>query len=106
MSIGWPGAIVLATLIIGIVGLIGTRMAAKAGVAAEDVKGKHNEQFQVLAENYTKLAQETRDAQASIRADVAALAQEVRTTQTSIGTDVNRLANSVEAIETLMRDVG
>ena len=105
-SIGWPAAFVLAALIIGIVGLIGTRMAARAGVDVEEVKGKYMEQYQVLAEDYAKLAQETREAQAAIRSDIASLQQQNREAQAAVVADVNRLANSVEAIETMMRDVG
>ena len=106
MSIGWPAAIVLMAVIFGAVTLLATQMAAKAGVAGEEAKGKYGEQYRMLADDYEKLANETRDIQAAIRADVAGLAQEIRGAQASIGADVNRLANSVESIETMMRDVG
>ncbi len=106
MSIGWPGAIVLATLIIGIVGVIGTRMAARAGIDAEEIKGRYTEQYQTLADDYAKLARETREAQAAIRADIATLQRQSAEAQAAVVADVNRLANSVESIETMMRDVG
>jgi hypothetical protein len=88
MSIGWPAAIVLATLIMGVVILIVSRMATKGSLEVEEAKGKYMEQFQVLAEDYSKLAQETSEAQAAMRTDLAA----VRV--------------SVESIEGMMRDVG
>ncbi len=103
--IGWPAAIVLATLIMGIVILIVSRMAAKGSLEVEDAKGKYNEQFQGLADNYAKLAQETREAQAAIRADIAALQRQSAEAQTAVVSDLNRLADAVESIEAMMRDV-
>ncbi len=106
MSIGWPAAVVLATLIMGVVILIVSRMAAKGSLEVEEAKGKYMEQFEVLAEDYAKLAQETREAQGAIRADIAALQRQSTESQAAVVADVNRLANSVESIEAMMRDVG
>ena len=63
-------------------------MAAKGSLEVEEAKGKYMEQFEVLAEDYAKLAQESRDVQAAMQTDLAA----VRV--------------SVESIEGMMRDVG
>jgi hypothetical protein len=106
MSIGWPAAIVLATLIMGVVILIVSRMAAKGSIDVEEAKGKYMEQYQVLADDYSRLAQETGEAQTAIRADIAALQRQSAEAQAAVVADVNRLANSVESIEAMMRDVG
>lgn len=53
-----------------------------------EIKASSGEQFEALNGEYNKLAQETRDAQASMQIDLAA----IRT--------------SVESIEKMMRDVG
>ncbi len=53
-----------------------------------EIKARGGEQFEALTAEYTKLAQETREAQAGMQADLAA----IRT--------------SVESIEKMMRDVG
>jgi predicted YcjX-like family ATPase len=90
----------------GVVILVVSRMAAKGSVDVEEAKGKYMEQFQVLSEDYAKLAQETREAQVGIRADIASLQQQSREAQAAVVADVNRLAHSVESIEAMMRDVG
>jgi len=53
-----------------------------------EIKSRSGEQFEALNAEYTKLAQETREAQAALQADTAAIRA------------------SVEAIEQMMRDVG
>ena len=53
-----------------------------------EIKARGGEQFEALTAEYTKLAQETREAQTSMQADIGA----IRT--------------SVESIEKMMRDVG
>jgi hypothetical protein len=87
MTIGWPAAIVLVAVIFGAVTLLATRMAAKAGIAGEETKGKYGEQYRMLADDYQKLAQETRDAQSAMQTDVASL------------------KTAVESIEKMMREV-
>ena len=53
-----------------------------------EIKSRSTEQFETLNAEYTKLAQETREAQTAMAADLAALRA------------------SVESIEQMMRDVG
>lgn len=53
-----------------------------------EIKARSGEQFEALNAEYTKLAQETRETQAAMQADLAAIRA------------------SVEAIEQMMRDVG
>jgi uncharacterized protein YoxC len=88
MSIGWPLAIVAVAIVLGGVALISTVLAARAGVAAEEVKGKNGEQYKRLAADYEKLATETREAMTAMRTDLA---------------DVR---SKVESIEHMMREVG
>jgi hypothetical protein len=88
MNIGWPAAIVLATLIMGAVVLIASQMAAKASLQIEDAKGKYGEQYRMLADEYTKLAQETRDSHVAMQADVASVKV------------------AVDSMERMMREVG
>ncbi|PKQ38187.1 MAG: hypothetical protein CVT59_02875 [Actinobacteria bacterium HGW-Actinobacteria-1] len=53
-----------------------------------EIKASSGEQFEALNAEYNKLAQETREAQATMQADIAAIRA------------------SVESIEKMMRDVG
>ena len=57
-------------------------------VQMAEIKARGGEQFEALTAEYNKLAQETREAQKAMQADIAA----IRT--------------SVESIEKMMRDVG
>ena len=53
-----------------------------------EIKARGGEQFEALTAEYTKLAQETREAQTNMKADLAAIRA------------------SVESIKQMMRDVG
>jgi len=53
-----------------------------------EIKSHSGEKFEALNAEYTKLAQETREAQTAMKADLAAIRE------------------SVESIEQMMRDVG
>ena len=88
MNMGWPAAIVLATFIMGVVILIVSQMATKGSLQVEEAKGKYGEQYRMLADEYTKLAQETRDSQVAMQADVAAVKV------------------AVDSMERMMREVG
>lgn len=88
MSIGWPLAIVLVAIVLGGVSLLATQMAAKAGVAGEEAKGKYGEQYRMLAADYEKLAKEMRDSQLAMQGDLA------------------DMRAKVESIEKMMREVG
>ncbi|HEY3316849.1 MAG TPA: hypothetical protein VGK50_00280 [Coriobacteriia bacterium] len=88
MSIGWPLAVVAVAIVIGIVAVLSTVLAARGAVATEEAKGKYGEQYRMLAADYEKLAKETRDVQAAMR------------------TDLDDLRAKVESIEKMMREVG
>jgi D-ribose pyranose/furanose isomerase RbsD len=87
MTLGWPAAFLLTAVVLGVVSLIATRMAAKAAIDAEEAKGKNGEQYKMLSKDYENLAKETRDMQATMQADIA----HMRTT--------------VDSIEQMMREV-
>ena len=53
----------------------------------EEMKTKRNEQYQILADDYTKLARETREVLGALQGEVA------------------RVATTVESIEAMMREV-
>ena len=86
-TIGWPAAMIVVIIIIGGAALLTTYIGARAGVAAEKTKGKLADQYHELAGDYHNLAQETRDLQAAMQADLAELRQKV------------------ESIERMMREV-
>ena len=53
----------------------------------EEMKTKRNEQYQILADDYTKLARGTREVLGAVQGEVA------------------RVATTVESIEAMMREV-
>lgn len=88
MTLDWPLAIVLVTLIFFGVVVATAPANRRAKHDLEEMKAKYNEQYQVLAADYAKLAGELRDSQASMQGDLA------------------KLAAGVESIEAMMREVG
>jgi Skp family chaperone for outer membrane proteins len=88
MTLDWPLAIVLVTVIFFGVVVATAPANRRAKHDLEEMKAKYNEQYQVLAADYAKLAGELRDTQAAMQADLA------------------RLATGVESIEAMMREVG
>jgi hypothetical protein len=88
MNIGWPEALILAIIVIGVVALISTLVASRAGVDAEKAKGTTAEQFGKLVADYEGLAKETREVQSVMQTDLA------------------ELRAKVESIEHMMREVG
>jgi len=60
----------------------------RQSIKLAEIKARGGEKFEALNAEYTKLAQETREAQASMRADLTAIRA------------------SVDSIEQMMRDVG
>jgi DNA-binding ferritin-like protein len=87
MTLGWPAAFLLTAVVLGVVSLIATRMAAKADIEGEEAKGRNGEQYKTLSKDYENLAKETRETLAAMQADVA----QMRTT--------------VDSIEQMMREV-
>jgi hypothetical protein len=87
MTLGWPAAIVIVTLIIVGVGTATTPAYRRSRFRLAEMKAKYDEQYQILADDYTKLAQDTRVAIRALQGDVA------------------RVATTVESIETMMREV-
>jgi hypothetical protein len=88
MSIGWPLAVVVVAIVIGVVVYLSSLAAANAAVAAEEAKGKNGEQYKRLSADYEKLARETREFEATMQADIA------------------DMRVKVESIERMMREVG
>ncbi len=86
-AIGWPATVIAVIVVIGVVALISTVVASNASVASEKAKGKFTEQYRELVVSYEALAQETRDLQTSMQAELAELRQKV------------------ESIEHMMREV-
>jgi len=85
---GWPVAIILIIVILGVVALLSTIVAGNASVAAEKAKGKNGEQYRMLAADYETLAKETRDSATAMQADLA------------------KMREKVDSIEHMMREVG
>ena len=76
-TIGWPAAVVLVIVVIGVVALLSTIVASNAGVASEKTRGKLADQYRELVGEYETLAQQTRDLQAAMQADLAELGKKV-----------------------------
>ena len=85
---GWPVAIILIIVILGVVALLSTIVAGNASVANEEAKGKNGEQYRMLAADYETLAKETRDSATAMQADLA------------------KMREKVDSIEHMMREVG
>ena len=85
---GWPLVVVIAIVVIGGVALLSAVVAGNASVAAEKAKGEYGEQYRLIAADYEKLAQETRDAAKVMQTDLATLRAKV------------------DSIEKMMREVG
>jgi len=81
---GWPEAIVIVFVLMGVI----TLTAGKASAWAEEAKGKYGEQYRKIAADYETLAKETRD------------------TTTAIQTDLAALREKVDSVEKMMREVG
>jgi RNA binding exosome subunit len=85
---GWPLVVIIAILAIGVVAVLSAIVSGNASVAAEKAKGEYGEQYRLIAVDYEKLAQETRDAAKAMRTDLA------------------KLREKVDSIEHMMREVG
>ena len=76
-TIGWPAAVILVIVVIGAVALLSTIGASNAGIASEKTRGKFADQYRELVSQYESLAQQTRDLQAAMQADLAELTTKV-----------------------------
>jgi outer membrane murein-binding lipoprotein Lpp len=76
-TIGWPAAVILVIVVIGAVALLSTIVASNAGIASEKTRGKFADQYRELVSQYESLAQQTRDLQAAMQADLAELTTKV-----------------------------
>ena len=83
-----PFGFVIVILVFFGVASLGLPSRRRHQIQVEEIKARGGEKFETLTAEYTKLAQETRETQANMKADLAA----IRT--------------SVESIEQMMRDVG
>ncbi len=76
-TIGWPVAVILVIVVIGAMTVLSTIVASNAGVASEKTRGKFADQYGELVSRYEDLAQQTRDLQAAMQADLSELATKV-----------------------------
>ena len=88
MTLDGPLAFLIFVFVVFTVSIATTPSRRRHQIQVEEIKARGGEQFKEITAEYTKLAQETRQAQASMQTDIAA----IRT--------------SVESIEQMMRDVG
>lgn len=86
--LSWPAAFVLVVVIFFVVVLTTTPSHRRHQIKMAEMKARGAEESKALNERYDALAQETREAQASLQADISAIRA------------------SVDAIEQMMRDVG
>ncbi len=88
MTITWPLAFLVVTLVFFALIAFSTPSRKRHDVQMAEIKAKKGEQYKAVSEKYETLAQETRDTQAAMQADLA------------------KLAASMESIEAMMREVG
>jgi Skp family chaperone for outer membrane proteins len=88
MTLDWPLAIVLVTVIFLGVVTATTPAHRRSQLQLAEMKAKHDGRYQTLAADYATLATELRDTQSGMQADIAAIRA------------------SVESVEQMMRDVG
>jgi hypothetical protein len=87
MTLDWPAAILIMFVILAVGVGVGGPNRRRHALQLAEIKASGHEEYKALAEKFEALAQETRDAQAAMQADLGA----VRV--------------SVEAIEKMMREV-
>jgi hypothetical protein len=87
MTLEWPAAILIMFVILSAGVAIGGPTRRRHALQLAQLKATGHEEYKALAEKFSAVAQNTRDAQAAMQADLAA----VRV--------------SVAAIETMMREV-
>ena len=87
MTLDWPVALLIMFVVVAVGVAVGGPTRRRHELQMAEVKAKGHEEYQALAEKFEALAQETRDTQAAMQADLAA----VRV--------------SVASIETMMREV-
>lgn len=87
MTLEGPMAFLIVMFVILAISIATTPSRRRHQLQMAEVKSRSGEQFKELNADYTRLAQETRETQASMQADIGA----IRT--------------SVESIEQMMRDV-
>ena len=87
MTLDWPAAILIMFVILAVGVALGGPTRRRHALQLAEVKAKGHEEYRALAEKFEMLAQETRDAQGAMQADLATLRV------------------SVESIESMMRDV-
>ncbi|MFA5844563.1 MAG: hypothetical protein WC971_07010 [Coriobacteriia bacterium] len=88
MTIDGPAAFLVVMFVILGISVVTTPSRRRHQIQMEEIKSRSGAQFEELNAEYTRLAQETRETQSSMQADIGA----IRT--------------SVESIEKMMRDVG
>ena len=87
MTLEWPAVILIMFVILSVGVALGGPTRRRHALQLAEVKAKGHEEYQALAEKFEGLARETRDAQTTMRSDLAAVRA------------------SVASIETMMREV-
>ena len=88
MTLGWPAALLIMFLVFVAAIAFSSPRRRHHEIEMTQIKSTQDAQYEALAADYTKLAEETHAVQTAMQSDLAA----VRT--------------SVESIEQMMRDVG
>ena len=88
MTIEWPTAFLIVTLVFFALVAFSTPSRKRHEVQMAEIKAKSGEQYRALSDKYEELTQQTHELQAGMQADLAVVRA------------------SVESIEKMMRDVG
>ena len=87
MTLEWPAALLIMFVIFVVLVVASGPTRQRHELQMAEVKAKGHEEYQALAEKFEALAQQTRDTQAAMQADLAAVGV------------------SVASIEAMMREV-
>ena len=87
LTLDWPVAVLIMFVILAVGTAVGGPTRRRHALQMAELKAKGQTEYQALAEKFSALAQETREVQAAMQADLAAVQA------------------SVASIEKMMRDV-
>ena len=73
MTLGWPEAILIMFVILSVGVALGGPTRRRHALQLAEVEAKGHEEYRSLAEKFSALAQETRETQAALQADLAAV---------------------------------
>ncbi len=73
----WSVAVIVIVVLVFVGSVALALVDVRGKVAKEEAKGKYGEQYRMLADDYEKLAKETRDATQAIQSDLATMLERV-----------------------------